>query len=1171
MNPYTEEHFPDQSQPSNSGVPRFRSAPSSLLSSFKAHDFIQSAPLDSSSKGFPQNELPALEARFRVDAPNSTATDQSTHPKLAVDRSNLLLRQSSSPAGFFSNLNAQDGFAMMGGAGNGFEGFRFSSSSAANGEGQLNTHLSRLKNQVDIGPGRSNSIGHLPRIPEIGAEATNDSGSDDDAQFQNNGFSFTCWNDNNNSSALRKNQQDNRNLYSGLDTSPPQTHVLSHHLSLPKTSAEMAAVEKLLNFQDSVPCKIRAKRGCATHPRSIAERVRRTRISDKMKKLQDLVPNMEKQVNTSEMLDSAVEYIKELQQQYKSEMQVSCRGAISSQPNFLMNPRRESFDNRAKRPNTAIKEHLKFIKMAMEALETVLLHGTLRATIYGVDKIHSMALLNSKHGNLVQKVGRTILFQMKRLCVCDTEFTGNKLYATVDVDQVRLGRTRTVKNAVHPNWSENFTLYTAHRAGYVVFTVKDDNPVGATLIGRARVPVRDILQGQLVTRLIDIVDEKWHPIGSKIHVSLQFFSVTQDDNWSQGIKTPRLDLVPRTFFKQRQGCRITLYHDVHVEDNFPSNFERWTGLPYRPHRCWIDIYDAINNAEHLIYIAGWSVSHDLQLVRDPENPNQNTPTTLGNILRAKAANDVRVLILVWDDRTSNELLKKDGIMATHDEETYEFFKNTKVNCVKCPRSSERAQSILQEYAIDAMFTHHQKTIVVDVKVPESRKRTVVSFVGGIDLCEGRYDTQEHPLFRTLNTTHKKDFHQPNFQGASIEKGGPREPWHDIHCRIEGPAAWDVLYNFEQRWAQQVKRVPGLSGRKPGILTMQELDAIDPSPTDLAAQPDDPQSWNVQIFRSIDSGAAFGYAKVDPERAAAVGLLNEKYNLVERSIQDAYICAIRRAKNFIYIENQYFLGSSFAWNPRDDMNLDDVGALHLIPKELSLKIVSNIKEGKRFSVYVVVPMWPEGPPESESVEAILDWQRRTMEMMYTDVAKAIQEKKLNAHPSDYLSFFCLGNKERRDPAGDQSNPTDKPPQDSDYARAQLSRRFMIYRDTEIAMGAYQPKHLMTSSESPSAGEVFRFRMSLWYEHLRQFHPLFKRPETLGCMQEVNKLAMQNWKLYVDDNYTDDLPGHLMTYPIQFEMGENQEWGAIRPILPCFPDTKATILGEKAKFLPPILTT
>ena len=41
-----------------------------------------------------------------------------------------------------------------------------------------------------------------------------------------------------------------------------------------KPSAEMAAIEKFLQLQDAVPCKIRAKRGCATHPRSIAERVR---------------------------------------------------------------------------------------------------------------------------------------------------------------------------------------------------------------------------------------------------------------------------------------------------------------------------------------------------------------------------------------------------------------------------------------------------------------------------------------------------------------------------------------------------------------------------------------------------------------------------------------------------------------------------------------------------------------------------------------------------------------------------------------------------------------------------------------------------------------------------------------------------------------------------------
>jgi len=51
--------------------------------------------------------------------------------------------------------------------------------------------------------------------------------------------------------------------------------LLLNHLiqySLPQTSLEM---DQLMHNipQDSVPCKIRAKRGCATHPRSIAERV----------------------------------------------------------------------------------------------------------------------------------------------------------------------------------------------------------------------------------------------------------------------------------------------------------------------------------------------------------------------------------------------------------------------------------------------------------------------------------------------------------------------------------------------------------------------------------------------------------------------------------------------------------------------------------------------------------------------------------------------------------------------------------------------------------------------------------------------------------------------------------------------------------------------------------
>ncbi|KAL0432120.1 UNVERIFIED_CONTAM: Transcription factor [Sesamum latifolium] len=77
-----------------------------------------------------------------------------------------------------------------------------------------------------------------------------------------------------------------------------------------------AEMEKLLG--DSVMCRVRAKRGCATHPRSIAERVRRTRISDRIRKLQELVPNMDKQTNTADMLDEAVAYVKFLQKQIQN-------------------------------------------------------------------------------------------------------------------------------------------------------------------------------------------------------------------------------------------------------------------------------------------------------------------------------------------------------------------------------------------------------------------------------------------------------------------------------------------------------------------------------------------------------------------------------------------------------------------------------------------------------------------------------------------------------------------------------------------------------------------------------------------------------------------------------------------------------------------------------------
>lgn len=107
------------------------------------------------------------------------------------------------------------------------------------------------------------------------------------------------------------NNSDHQKVEAGIRGASALTN---HPYNLPRSTSSELAMEEFL--QDAVPCKVRAKRGCATHPRSIAERVRRTRISERMRKLQELVPNSDKQtVNIADMLDEAVEYVKSLQKQ----------------------------------------------------------------------------------------------------------------------------------------------------------------------------------------------------------------------------------------------------------------------------------------------------------------------------------------------------------------------------------------------------------------------------------------------------------------------------------------------------------------------------------------------------------------------------------------------------------------------------------------------------------------------------------------------------------------------------------------------------------------------------------------------------------------------------------------------------------------------------------------
>ncbi|XP_042400198.1 phospholipase D delta-like [Zingiber officinale] len=773
-------------------------------------------------------------------------------------------------------------------------------------------------------------------------------------------------------------------------------------------------------------------------------------------------------------------------------------------------------------------------------------------------------------------------------------------YVSVCVAGATIAQTRVIPNSEDPKWEEHFCVPVAHPTDKIEFQVKDNDVFGAQMIGVATIPVERILSGEPLTGWFPVIDHSG--VATKpypdLHLSLQFKSIDGNPLYRDGIGAgPEYTGVPNAYFPLHRRGQITLYQDAHVPDNMLPEIELDNGKFFEHSKCWEDTCHAIVEAHHFIYIVGWSVYHRVKLVREPTRPvpANGGELTLGELLKYKTQEGVRVVMLIWDDKTSHDkfLLKTDGVMHTHDEETRKFFKHSSVHCVLAPRYASNKLSIFKQHVVGTLFTHHQKCVIMDTHA-NGNNRKVTAFIGGLDLCDGRYDTPEHRLFADLDSVFHKDIHNPTFQGNNNQ--GPRQPWHDLHCKVEGPAAHDILTNFEQRWRKATKW-RDFKLRKvthwndDALIKIERISWIlSPSAYQSGSQTsteNDPENWHVQIFRSIDSGSVKGFPKV-VQQAEAMNLVCAKNLKIDKSIHTAYVKAIRAAQHFIYIENQYFIGSSYFWP-----SYKNAGADNLIPMELTLKIVSKIKAKERFAVYVVVPMWPEGIPTSGAVQEILFWQGQTISMMYKVIGDALKEAGLSEtkHPQDYLNFYCLG---KCEPLLQQTQSSNTSQENAPQRLSQKFRRFMIYvhskgmivddeaviigsaninqrsmegsRDTEIAMGAYQPHYSWAARHGHPRGQVYGYRMSLWAEHMGVVSDCFQEPQSLECVRHVNSLAQENWNSYAAPEIK-RMKGHLLQYPLVVEPD-----GRVGPLPGCesFPDVGGKILGAHST-LPDVLTT
>ncbi|XP_047095549.1 phospholipase D gamma 1-like [Lolium rigidum] len=807
------------------------------------------------------------------------------------------------------------------------------------------------------------------------------------------------------------------------------------------------------------------------------------------------------------------------------------------------------------------------------SLKVVLLHGSLDIWVHEAKNLPNKDMFSKRVSDLL---GARITSSISGKASSGS-LTSDP-YVTVQVSSyATVARTYVVSNCENPVWKQNFLVPVAHETAEVEFVVKDSDIFGAQLMGSVSIPAESLLNGEVIEGVFPVLEPNGKPCarGAVLKLSIQYIPVARLTMYHRGVVAgPDCQClgVPNTYFPLQRGMKVTLYQDAHVPEGSLPDIWLDHGLRYQHGQCWRDMYTAISQARRLIYIVGWSVFHTIHLIRD----GPDKVPSLGELLKMKSQEGVRVLLLVWDDPTSTSILgyKTDGLMGTQDEVTRRFFKHSSVQVLLCPRSAGKRHSWVKQQETGSIYTHHQKTVIVDADAGNYRRK-IIAFVGGLDLCGGRYDTPRHSLFQTLETSHKEDYYNPNF--ATVDGRGPREPWHDLHSRIDGPAAYDVLQNFEERWLKASKRhgIKKLGkSNDDALLRIERIPDIININDAIYFSDNDPETWHVQVFRSIDSNSAKGFPK-DPQKATMKNLVCGKNVLIDMSIHTAYVNAIRAAQHFIYIENQYFIGSSFNWDSNKD-----IGANNLVPIEIALKIANKIKANERFSAYIVVPMWPEGNPTGAPTQRILYWQNKTMQMMYETIYRALKEVGLDEiyEPQDYLNFFCLGNREVDD------NPSTPSTGNTPQEQARKNRRFMVYvhskgmivddeyviigsaninqrsmegiRDTEIAMGAYQPQYTWANKISAPRGQIYGYRMSLWAEHIGVIEEDFNYPESLECMRRVRRLGEHNWEQFTS-NDVNEMRGHLMKYPVSVDRK-----GKVKPLSGCptFPDMGGNICGS-----------
>ncbi|MET0342581.1 MAG: phospholipase D-like domain-containing protein [Polyangiales bacterium] len=245
-------------------------------------------------------------------------------------------------------------------------------------------------------------------------------------------------------------------------------------------------------------------------------------------------------------------------------------------------------------------------------------------------------------------------------------------------------------------------------------------------------------------------------------------------------------------------------------------------------------YQTALSAERYLLLSGWQFDSDVELLRGDEAAQATHPVALLALLNqlCKEKPDLQIWILAWDFHmvfaAEREWMQKVVFhWTTHERLRFRFDDN----------HVERG-------------CHHQKFVVADGEV---------CFVGGLDLCDDRWDDRHHRQHNDLR----------------LSRGEPHKPFHDVQAWVRGRLFAESMGQlFQGRWVR--------AGGDPIALPPRtEARATLPKPADLLPI----AAREAALSRTDPHGTPGGPSPCE-------------------EIAKLHLAAIAQARSLIYAETQY---------------------------------------------------------------------------------------------------------------------------------------------------------------------------------------------------------------------------------------------------------------------------